>query len=165
MKIIYTKKTKEEILVDDEVYDYLNRFTWRIEGNKRHFRYALSYKRNSPVSYKQIKMHRCIMGVFDPAILVDHINGNTLDNRKENLRTCTRRENCRHRTKLAKNNTSGIHGVYWHTEKKKWQAKIKVNYKHKHLGYFITKEDAGRARKEAEIKYFGEFRSEMSKND
>ena len=60
--------------------------------------------------------------------------------------------------RLKKNNTSGYPGVYKHTQNGKWIAKIKVNYESIYLGSFTKKSDAIKARKEAEIKYFGNFR-------
>ena len=59
---------------------------------------------------------------------------------------------------MSKNNTSGVTGVHWHKVKKKWEATI-TEGKKKYLGIFTNKEDAIKARKEAEIKYYGEFRS------
>ena len=56
------------------------------------------------------------------------------------------------------NNTSGITGVYWKKDRNKWGARIVVNGKCIYLGYFANKEDAIKIRKEAEIKYFGEYR-------
>jgi hypothetical protein len=89
--------------------------------------------------------------------LVDHEDGNGLNNKIKNLRLATTPENGRNR-RLQKTNTSGITGVHWNKRRKKWEAHIKVNFKKKWLGYFVNKEDAIQARKEAEKKYFGEFR-------
>jgi len=89
---------------------------------------------------------------------VDHINRNRLDNRIENLRLVTPSQNLMNSGSY-KNNTSGFKGVYWDKSKKEWRALIIVNGKRKHLGNFINKEDAIQAREEAEIKYFGDFRS------
>ena len=83
---------------------------------------------------------------------IDHINGNRTDNRLCNLRNVTRQENSRNRCK-SKKNTSGVMGVHWHILKKKWAARIKVDYEDLHLGYFSNKEDAIAARKAAEVKY------------
>lgn len=87
---------------------------------------------------------------------VDHINRNKLDNRRENLRICSRLENVRN-TGLRTNNSSGVIGVYYRERFKKWHASIRINGKAKSLGYYHDKKDAIAARKRAEIKYFGEF--------
>jgi hypothetical protein len=94
----------------------------------------------------------------DKNCVIDHINGNTMDCRKMNLRSCTHGENLRNR-KVKENNKSGVTGVFWNNyiPTPKWMAYIKLNYKFINLGYYDDKEDAIKARKEAEQKYFGEF--------
>lgn len=83
---------------------------------------------------------------------IDHINGDQLDNRIENLRVVSKQENARNTGKRV-NNTSGIIGVSFDKTRNKWLAGITVNYKHVGLGRFENKEDAIRARKNAEIEY------------
>ena len=83
---------------------------------------------------------------------IDHINGNPSDNRIENLRSVTLGENNKNQA-IQINNTSGITGVFWRRDCKKWVSQIKVNGKHKHLGYFSDKNDAIKTRKQAEIDY------------
>jgi hypothetical protein len=85
-------------------------------------------------------------------LVIDHKNGNHYDNTIENLRLVTHAENSRNRS-TPKDNTSGHIGVYWRKEKKKWQVQIGSNGKTIHIGYFKNKEDAIKARKEAEKKY------------
>ena len=65
------------------------------------------------------------------------------------------------RVNLNRNNTSGVIGVHWDKVIKKWRARVMLNGKSKHLGYFTNKEDAIKARKEGEIKYFGDFRGKV----
>jgi hypothetical protein len=87
-----------------------------------------------------------------PVDQIDHINGNKKDNRLENLRDVSSRENARNR-KIHKNNTSGALGVSFNKRGQNYQAKIMVNKKSKHLGYFKNKEEAIAARAAANIKY------------
>ena len=108
-------------------------------------------------NYKQYKAHRLAYYMYhgiDPLEkLVDHIDGNPLNNKIDNLRLATNEENQRNRS-ISKNNTSGTTGVTWIKECQRWRAHIKkIN-----LGHFINKEDAIQTRIEAEKKYFGEFR-------
>jgi hypothetical protein len=102
-------------------------------------------------------LHRYIMDC-PKGMQVDHKDGNSLDTRKINLRICTQKENGKNRKKN-KNNNSGVKGVFWntHAPTPKWQAFIMVNYHHKSLGYYTDFKDAVRARKAAEIEYFGEY--------
>ena len=102
-------------------------------------------------------LHRIIMD--DPEdLIVDHINRNPLDNRRDNLRIVSIQENSMN-LNMRKTNKSGITGVCWDKNVNKWVAKITYKYKRIHLGCFDNLEDARKARKDAEMKYFGEFRA------
>jgi hypothetical protein len=104
---------------------------------------------------EEILLHRFIVNC--PAgKCVDHINGNTLDNRRENLRICTQAEN-RCNSRIQNNNTSGYKGVSWSEGHKKWRSQIKLNKKIIHLGYFNTPEEAYAAYCAASEKYHGEY--------
>jgi len=101
-------------------------------------------------------LHRIIMD--DPEdLVVDHINRNRLDNRRENLRIVSQQENGMNLS-MSKRNKSGVAGVHWNKTRDKWQAQISYKYKHIFLGYFEKLEDATKTRKDAEMKYFGEFK-------
>jgi transcription initiation factor TFIID subunit TAF12 len=80
-------------------------------------------------------------------MVVDHINGNGLDNRKENLRFVTRRQNMQNRHIIT--NSSKYPGVSWHDSNQKWQARIRIGDKEKYLGVFATEKAAFTAYKEA----------------
>ena len=107
-------------------------------------------------------MHREIMNT-PTHLQIDHINGNTLDNRKENLRICTNQQNGFNKKNPLKNNKLGIKGVCWHKKIKKFMASIKINDKSIHLGYFNVLGDADSAYRIAELKYFGEFARQFDK--
>jgi len=83
---------------------------------------------------------------------IDHINGNRSDNRVVNLRLVTHAENGRNQS-MPRTNTSGVIGVRWSKRDSKWQAKIKIDGRSKHLGYFDTLEAAIAARAEAEREF------------
>ena len=89
---------------------------------------------------------------------VDHINGRYTrhDNRKSNLRVCTRAQNSKNKVFMS-NNTSGCIGVTWHKGANKWMASITVDGKEIYLGLFTDKDDAVKARIDAEEKYYKEF--------
>jgi hypothetical protein len=95
--------------------------------------------------------------------VVDHIDGVRDNNHINNLRWVTRNENCRN-CKHYVTNTSGIKGVTWHKKSNRWRAQISVNDKNIVLGNFKDIQDASKARKEAEIKYFGEFARQIKKD-
>jgi hypothetical protein len=85
----------------------------------------------------------------------DDKNINTLDNRKANLRNCTHAQNLRN-AKIRTDNTTGFKGVSFHS-KWGWQAWIQVEKKRKHLGWFNTKDEAVKSRKDAEKIYYGKY--------
>lgn len=87
-----------------------------------------------------------------PKYQIDHINHIRTDNRWENLREVTRRENQRN-VSLPSHNKSGHVGVFWNKQKSKWQARIIINNKQIHLGFFAELNNAIDARKNANIKY------------
>lgn len=88
---------------------------------------------------------------------LDHINRVRSDNRISNIREATSSENQRNKGMMS-NNTSGITGVRYDPSRNKYHAQIEILGKSKNLGRFINIEDAITARKEAEVKYFSEFR-------
>jgi hypothetical protein len=87
-----------------------------------------------------------------PTDKVDHINQNRSDNRIENLRDVSPQENSQNQ-KLSKRNTSGVTGVTWHNQRKKWMAQITVSLKTHTLGIYEKKADAIAARKDAERRF------------
>ena len=95
-------------------------------------------------------------------MVVDHINGDPLDNRIVNLRVCTNQENI-FNSKVSKNNTSGVHGVSFHKPTKMWRAYINLDRKQIHLGMFDNIEDAKESRLKAEMKYHKEFSASISR--
>lgn len=141
-----TTNTNKKFYIDKEDFDRIKHFCWR-EDN---YGYIVTQSKR-----KTIKLHRYIMQP-DCIYAIDHINHNVKDNRKRNLRICTTQQN-NFNTVISKNNTSGFKGVFWNKEKKKWNARIMINYKNIHLGYFDDIEEAEKVRKDAELKYFGEY--------
>ena len=120
------------VLIDEEDYERANQYNWYLQSKK----YA-STRINSTV----VLMHRFILGVTDPNIHVDHIFHNTLDNRKSQLRICTRSQNQMNRAP----HLNKFKGVYWIKARKKWRAEIKKEGIKYHLGYFLVLENAARA--------------------
>lgn len=107
------------------------------------------------------KRERISMAAFimnpDHGMVVDHRNHNTLDNRKANLRICSRRENGMNRKGVTARNKSGYLGVTFEKFTGKWKAAIKVNGRARTIGRFNTVDEAVLARDIAALKHYGEF--------
>lgn len=140
----YTSKG-EEFYFDLEDYDKIKNYCWFVDSQG-----YISARCNNK---QHILFHRVL---FPDSATVDHITHNTYDNRKCNLRVATQSQNNINRG-IMKNNTSGVTGVYWQKNDRRWVARIRINKKLIHLGCFINFKDAVKARKDAEEKYFGEF--------
>jgi hypothetical protein len=136
-------------IVDDEDFEALSKYKWHAVKVSRMF-YA---NRLQVITRKSIRMQWHIIGKPQKGLEIDHINRNGLDNRKENLRFVTKGQNVINSDNYS-SNTSGIRGVHWHKTHRKWGAKIVANGKQISLGYFDNIEDAKKARRAAEQKYF-----------
>jgi HNH endonuclease len=147
--------SKEIVLVDDDFHSKANQYVWFRRGHGTRNIYACRQEKLRKGKYKPILMHREIMGIDDPAVLIDHIDGNGLNNCSSNLRLANRAENGRNRVRLDKNNKSGFRGVC--KFRGLWRAYIHVAGKSIHLGTYETKEEAAMVFDEAAKKYFGTF--------
>lgn len=150
MKVIELTKGQVAI-VDDEDFEKLAQYRWHCD----HDGYA---RRNAPrIDGKGkgvIIMHRVIMNT-PRGMLTDHVNGNKLDNRRSNLRICTRRQNA-YNCPASKNNKLGLKGVST-TKYGTFEAQITANGKHYRLGYYNTPQEAHAVYAAAAIRLHGEF--------
>lgn len=139
----YTSNTKEPFYFDLEDYNSIKEYCWHKDNNG----YIISQKDD-----KKIKLHRLVLiSKENKDFVVDHINHNTLDNRKENLRICTRQQNTMNR--ICKGVTKRKDTV-----NDKFRSYITINKKRINLGTFNTYEEAKEKRTIAEILYFEEYR-------
>jgi len=147
----------EYALVDALDYDSLMDYKWYAKWSKpMNSYYASTVVKTPSGKWKHLSMHRLILGITAAELEGDHINGDTLNNTRRNLRPASgpqNQANCKVRT----DNTSGYRGVCWHVRFGKWHAKISVNGKRIHLGYFATAQEAALARDAAARERFGEF--------
>lgn len=156
MEVFFMKKitlTRGQFaLVDDDDFVRFGRFKWYADWNKctKSF-YA---RRNAPAvtgRQRPLRLHRAIMN--EPADMqVDHKNGNSLDCRRENLRSCTQLQNSRNR-RVQKNSRTGILGIHFNKANGMYIAHIQGKY----LGIFDDKEEAMSARASEAAYRFGEF--------
>lgn len=136
-------------LVDDGDFAELDKHKWHYNHGGS-MRYAHRRKGDKIVS-----MHREIL-CAKKGEYVDHINGDSLDNRRFNMRICTNAENGRN-SKLSKANKSGYKGVGWNKSRCLWRARITLDKKGIELGFHVCPLKASRLYDDAAKKYFGEF--------
>lgn len=149
MKTIQLTRGKVSI-VDDEDFKELSKYKW-------YFTTPGYAARDTRVDGKRvcILMHR-LLNETPIGMETDHINNDRLDNRRSNLRACTRSQNMAN-IRTPKSNTSGYRGVTWDKKAQKWMAQIMVNYKTIFLGYFDDPSKGAEAYKTASQKHFRNF--------
>jgi hypothetical protein len=140
--------------VDDADYEWLSQWKWSIEGKTR--LYAVRGQWDGQ-GVRHVSMSRLILGLEkgDPR-QPDHINRDTLDNQRANLRIATASENARNRRLLRSDNTSGFRGVHVKPDGR-FQSYIYHHRKRIHLGYFVNVRDAIAARDAKAKELHGEF--------
>jgi len=141
-------------LVDDEDYEWLNSFKWYAHKIGNTFYAARHIRVNGKQKHQH--MHQLIMGDNPLKLMIDHRDGNGLNNQRSNLRFCTHQENQMNQ-RPRKNSSSVYKGVCWFKRDHKWMAQIRIYGKLIYLGCFDHEEDAAKAYDEVVIKHFGEF--------
>lgn len=146
----FTSNTNKEFYFDFEDYDKIKDYCWReCTGNSGQYHFVgTSVKINNKRT--TIPIHKLIL----QEDLVDHIDRDAFNNKKDNLRPATAQQNATNKS-IMSTNKSGFVGVRWNNEIDKWVANICVDYKSQYLGSFDCISDAIVARLQAELKYFG----------
>ena len=142
--LIYSTNTSDIGFIDADEIQNVQKYCWHVDS----YGYFVSQITNDG-KRKNVKMHQLLFGKW-----VDHADRNKLNNRKYNIRQCTRNDNT-HNSSVRSDNSSGYIGVSWNKTNNRWEAYIMCNNKKMFLGGFSNKTDALIARLNAECKYFG----------
>lgn len=149
-------------LVDDEDYDLVSKYTWHSLKNGNTFYASRSVGCRKDKTKTTSSMHRLIMNFPKSPLKIDHINGNGLDNTRDNLRICTNSQNqMNSTTKRGGNSSSHYKGVSWNKKSGKWKASIGITingqYKNIYIGMFLCEHKAAQVYNEVAVNYFGTF--------
>ena len=139
--------------VDDDDYEWISQHRWRVQQGGQNL-YAVA-----SISGRQVFMHRLIKKAAAGEI-IDHVDGNGLNNCKCNLRVATHAQNLQNSgPRRKKNKTSRFKGVWFIKDgcRNCWRAGITANGKRQNLGTFATEEEAARRYDEAAKELHGEF--------
>lgn len=142
-----------EILIDDCDYELVSQYRWHVHKNKNTFYACHSFRNKFGKDKGVLYMHKLIIGTEG---VVDHADGNGLNNQRLNLRKCSYSQNNAN-LKSRKNASSKFLGVSWSSKYLKWRATIQKNYKSKSLGFFENEIDAAKAYNIEAKKLHGEF--------
>lgn len=146
-----------EFWFDKEDFDLIKPFCWhKHQDGYLRTCYGFYVDENSEHHNKYIMMHQLIAKKYGCEYELDHINGQTWDNRKEKLREAKHIDNSKN-VKISSNNTSGVKGVCWDNRTGSWHAYITCDKERIYLGHYSDFDEAVKVRKEAEEKYFGEW--------
>lgn len=137
-------------LVEDDDYKSVSKHKWYALWSPRLGQfYAVRKIKSSEVGRTQgttVYMHREVLGVTDPKIVVDHIHHNTLDNRRTELQAGNQRRNMSNLNgKKTGKFSSKLVGVHWDTASASWKSSILIGKKRQYLGRFNSEEEAGAA--------------------
>ena len=137
-------------IVDADMFEYLSQWKWHIKKGPNTY-YAVRNEGKRP-NRKKILMHRQVMNC-PTGKEFDHINHKGFDNRRINLRICTRLQNSQNRLCMP----NQYKGIYWNKQAKKWHSRIGVNNKRIHLGYYDSEIKAVKAYDAKALELFGKF--------
>lgn len=137
-------------IIDDRDFKWINSYRWNIDKDGYAIRFECTKNTQRRILMSR-EIMKCPVGEY-----IDHINGNKLDNRRHNLRICSRTENNQNIGKR-RHNTTGFKSVYLDKRNSKFEAYIGISKKHVHLDYFRTARDAAKRYDMAAIKNYGAF--------
>ena len=141
-----------DLIIDEDRKHILTEKKWRVSS-----RGYVIHSHRVGKKVETIRLHRLLLGVTDPSIIIDHINGNKLDNRVSNLRIVTTSQNAMNQKKTKLKTSSRYKGVSKCTDRDRWICMIKVGTKTINLGRFKTELEAAKAYNKSALIHFAEY--------
>ena len=136
---------------DEKTWD---KFPWQYNKTTQEFMFQ---RGSALLGFTRYKLSRFLLGVNNPDECVDHINGDRFDNRKCNLRICTKAENNRNKVKTQNKTTSKYKGVYWERSCNRWRVQMEKNGRRYNVGVFKDEVEAAKAYDKKALELYGEF--------
>jgi len=155
---INLNNSERECLIDDSDVELIREYEWHLYSTKL---YNKSYAR-ATIDGKKVTMHRLLLD--SPDFDIDHIDGDGLNNCRNNLRLCTNAQNQMNRKKK-RNSISRYKGVYWDRINSKWIAEITYKGIKNVLGRYVSENEAGKKYNEKAKELFGDFAKENRIDD
>lgn len=149
-----------EFIIDLQDLELVKKFSWYpLEHNDKYtsVQGSSSRKINGVKKSYTFRLHRYLMNMKDPLILVDHEDRNPLNNRRSNLRICNRSQSSWNTGNFSSNKSSKYKGVTFNKARQKWVAQLSINNWPKGLGYFNSEKEAAEAYNEGVLKYRDNF--------
>jgi len=149
-------------LVDDEDFERAAQFNWSAlpqrspQTKEVTTVYAQRHVTLSDGRRGGERLHRFILEISDPKVVVDHRDGDGLNNQRSNLRVCNNTQNMMNLVRI-RPHSSRFKGVYWNKALQKWHSRISIHGHRVHLGFFDSEEDAALRYNDAAVANFGEF--------
>lgn len=150
------KNGVHKITLDEQALELYQKHKWTFK-NTKHTSYLYRHVYVNGKKYKTNMFHRELLQCTDRKEVIDHINGDGLDNRKNNIRICTQAQNMSNQKKQIRATSSKYKGVKFDKSRNLWHARIKPNSKEIFLGRFDSEHAAAIAYNIAAKKYFGDF--------
>jgi len=152
--IVFLPLTRGQVaVIDFDDFETVGRFKWTADPRKTGF-CAVRQVQRPDGKWRPVRLHTSL---FPGVKMVDHRDGNQLNNRRYNLRPATFQQNSRGFRRKSNGRTSQFRGVYQHSDGDKWVSQISINRRAIYLGRFADEATAARAYDAAAIKHFGEF--------
>jgi hypothetical protein len=147
------------VVIDSADLYFVQKYSWHIVDKTRHKTRKLYVEHTGNIPgfpKRHVTLHRFLLGLTDPEILVDHIDGNGLNNTRGNLRITTRKGNSQN-TAVRADSVSGVKGAMFYKKSGRYQATIRVDGTNIYLGTYGTAREANEVYAAAAVKHFGEY--------